>query len=186
MFTGISWVMASLLLASGFSVAWTYNRLVGRQNQLREAWSGVDVQLKRRHDLIPNLVECVKAYRAHEQTLLENIARTRDLAQAAQGVGNASAAENGLTRDLRSLFAVAEAYPELKADQNFRQLSASLVETEDNLQFARRYYNGSVRDYNNLVQTFPSLLVARGFGFSPAEFFEIETATERTAPEVKL
>jgi LemA protein len=180
------WIFAGLLAAAGLYAVWTYNRLVGLQNQLREAWSGVDVQLKRRHDLIPNLVECVKGYRNHEQTLLENIARTRNLAQSAHGVGDTSTAENGLTRDLRSLFAVAEAYPELKADQNFRQLSASLVETEDNIQFARRYYNGSVRDYNNLVQTFPSLVVARGFRFSAAEFFEIETATERAAPEVKL
>jgi len=180
------WIFAGLLAAAGLYAVWTYNRLVGLQNQLREAWSGVDVQLKRRHDLIPNLVECVKGYRNHEQTLLENIARARNIAQSAQGVGDTSTAENGLTQNLRSLFAVAEAYPELKADQNFRQLSASLVETEDNIQFARRYYNGSVRDYNNLVQTFPSLVVARGFRFSAAEFFEIETATERAAPEVRL
>ena len=179
-------IIAGLPAVAGLYAVWTYNRLVALRNRLREAWSGVDVQLKRRRDLIPNLVECVKGYRSHEQTLLENIARTRNLAQAAHGVGDISTAENGLTRNLRSLFAVAEAYPELKADQNFRQLSASLVETEDNIQFARRYYNGSVRDYNNLVQTFPSLVVARGFRFSAAEFFEIETATERAAPEVKL
>lgn len=165
---------------------WVYNRLVALRNQLREAWSGVDVQLKRRHDLIPNLVECVKGYRTHEQNVLEAVARERGLAQTAQGIPGTSAAENGLTQNLRSLFAIAEAYPDLKADKNFRQLSATLVDVENDIQFARRYYNGSVRDLNNLVQTFPSLLVARGFKFTPAEFFEIETATERTAPEVKL
>jgi LemA protein len=165
---------------------WVYNRLVALQNQLREAWSGVDVQLKRRHDLIPNLVECVKGYRTHEQNVLEAVARERGAAQTAQGIPGTSAAENSLTQNLRSLFAVAEAYPDLKADKNFRQLSATLVDVENDIQFARRYYNGSARDLNNLVQTFPSLLVARGFNFAPADFFEIETTTERNAPEVKL
>ncbi len=179
---GIGGVLALALIYAG----WVYNRLVALQNQLREAWSGVDVQLKRRHDLIPNLVECVKGYRSHEQNVLEAVARERSAAQTAQGIPGTAAAENGLTQNLRSLFAVAEGYPDLKADQNFRQLSATLVEVENDIQFARRYYNGSARDLNNLVQTFPSLLVARGFKFHPAEFFEIETATERNAPEVKL
>jgi LemA protein len=165
---------------------WVYNRLVALQNQLREAWSGVDVQLKRRHDLIPNLVECVKGYRTHEQKVLEAVARERGAAQTAQGIPGTSAAENSLTQNLRSLFAVAEAYPDLKADKNFRQLSTTLVDVENDIQFARRYYNGSARDLNNLIQTFPSLLVARGFNFTPADFFEIETATDRNAPEVKL
>jgi LemA protein len=146
----------------------------------------VDVQLKRRHDLIPNLVECVQGYRTHERTVLAALARERSLAQTTPDVSRISTAENGLTQYLRALFAVAEAYPELKADQNFRQLSASLVAVENDIQFARRYYNGSVRDLNNMVQSFPSLLVARGFHFVPAEFFEIETATERNAPEVKI
>jgi LemA protein len=176
---------AAMLLGAGYGV-WIYNRLVALQNQMREAWSGVDVQLKRRHDLVPNLVECVKGYRTHEQSVLAAVARERGAAQSAQGVSGTSAAENSLTQNLRALFAVAEAYPDLKADKNFRQLSATLVAVENDIQFARRYYNGSVRDLNNLVQTFPSLLVARGFNFSPAEFFEIETATERTAPAVKL
>ena len=176
---------ATVMLAGGYAM-WVYNRLVALQNQLREAWSGVDVQLKRRHDLIPNLVECVKGYRTHEQNVLEAVARERGAAQSAQGISGTSAAENSLTQNLRALFAVAEAYPDLKADKNFRQLSATLVAVENDLQFARRYYNGSVRDLNNLVQAFPSLLVARGCKFPPAEFFEIETATERDAPEVKL
>ena len=186
MLTGLSWLVAGVVVVAATYAVWTFNRLVGLRNQLREAWSGVDVQLKRRHDLVPNLVECVKGYRTHEQTVLESVARQRGAAQSAQGVAGASAAENSLTQNLRALFAVAEAYPDLKADKNFRQLSATLVTVENDIQFARRYYNGSVRDLNNLVQTFPSLLVARGFNFSPAEFFEIETATERNAPEVKL
>lgn len=179
-------ILAAIAIVSSGYAVWIYNRLVALQNQLREAWSGVDVQLKRRHDLIPNLVECVKGYRTHEENVLAAVTRERGAAQAAQGISGASAAENGLTQNLRSLFAVAEAYPDLKADKNFRQLSATLVGVENDIQFARRYYNGSVRDLNNLVQTFPSQLVARGFKFAPAEFFEIETTTERSAPEVKL
>ena len=186
MLAALSWTVVGLVVAAGSYATWTFNRLVGLRNQLREAWSGVDVQLKRRHDLVPNLVECVKGYRMHEQNVLEAVARERGAAQSAQGISSTSAAENNLTKNLRTLFAVAEAYPELKADQNFRQLSASLVAVENDIQFARRYHNGSVRDLNNLVQTFPSLLVARTFKFTPAEFFEIETTTERTAPEVKL
>lgn len=186
MWAVISWTAIALVLAAAAYTAWTYNRLVGLKNQLREAWSGVDVQLKRRHDLIPNLVECVKGYRTHEQEVLEAVTRERSAAQAARGIPGASTAENHLTQQLRSLFAVAEAYPELKADQNFRQLSASLVTVENDIQFARRYYNGSVRDLNNLVQTFPSLLVARGFRFGEEEFFEIETTVERNVPAVQL
>jgi len=178
--------LGGVLLMALVYTGWVYNRLVALQNQLREAWSGVDVQLKRRHDLIPNLVACVRGYRAHEQNVLEAVARERGAAQAAQGISGTAAAENNLTQNLRSLFAVAEAYPDLKADKNFRQLSATLVEVENDIQFARRYYNGSARDLNNLVQTFPSLMVARNFKFAPADFFEIETATERNAPEVKL
>ena len=179
-------ILIVLLVVGGIYPAVAFNRLVRQRNQLREAWSGMDVQLKRRHDLVPNLVQCVQGYRGHEQTVLGEIAAARTRAQSAQGVPNASAAENELTKNLRSLFILAEAYPDLKADASFRQLSASLVEIEDNIQYARRFYNGTVRDYNNLVQSFPSLMVARIFGFAPAEFFEIETATERAAPQVKL
>jgi len=114
------------------------------------------------------------------------IARERAAAQSAQGVPGASAAENGLTQNLRQLFAVAEAYPDLKADKNFRQLGDTLVAVENDIQYARRYYNGSVREPSNLIQTFPSLLVTRGGHFVPVEFFELETVTERTAPEVRL
>lgn len=186
MLAGLSWAIAGLFIAAGIYAIWTFNRLVGLRNQLREAWSGVDVQLKRRHDLIPNLVECVKGYRLHEQNVLEAVVRERSAAPSVRDISGTSAAENSLTRNLRNLFAVAEAYPELKADQNFRQLSATLVAVENDIQFARRYYNGSVRDLNNLVQAFPSLLVARGLKFETAEYFELETVTERATPEVKL
>jgi LemA protein len=182
----LSWVLAGVILVPGLWLAVLYNRLVRLQNRLREAWSGVDVQLKRRHDLIPNLVECVKGYRDHEQNVLAAVAQSRSLARAADDVPGIRAAEHQLTQNLRALLAVAEAWPALKADQNFRQLSATLIAVEDDLQHARRYYNGSVRDFNNLVQTFPGLLVARCFHFKPVDYFELETATERTVPEVGL
>ncbi len=180
------WSLLGLLFLILVYAAWAFNRLVTLRNRLREAWSDVDVQLKRRHDLVPNLVECVKGYRGHERALLESLTRSRTAALAAQGVARAGSVENELTKGLRSLFVLAEAYPDLKADKSFRQLSASLVEIEDTLQYARRFYNGTVRDLNNLVQSFPSLMVAGLFRFHPAEFFEVESATERRAPEVKL
>lgn len=181
---GAGWVAGAVLLAVCGWLAVAFNRLVGQRNRLREAWSGIDVQLKRRHTLVPSLVECVKGYRAHERGVFEAVAAQRATAQAASGAEAAGAAESGLSRQLRTLFALAEAYPELKADAQFRQLSASLVEIEDQLQYARRYYNGSVRDYNTLVESFPGLIPARLFGFRPAPFFEIENAIERQAPEV--
>lgn len=183
---GVPWLVAGVVVGAGVYGLWIYNRLVGLRNQLRAAWSDVDVQLKRRHDLIPNLVECVKGYRTHEQSVFESIARERGRAQSARDIPGATSAENSLTQNLRWLFAIAEAYPDLKADQNFRQLSATLVAVENDIQYSRRYYNGSVRDLNNLIQTFPSLLVARVFKFVSVEFFELETTAERNAPEVKL
>ena len=182
----ILWSLLGLLLLLLAYGGWVFNHLVSLRNRLREAWSDVDVQLKRRHDLVPNLVECVKAYRGYERSLLESLAHSRSAAQAAQGVTNTGTVENGLTKDLRSVFAVAEAYPDLKADKNFRQLSASLVEIEDTLQYARRFYNGAVRDLNNLTQSFPSMIVATLCRFQSAEFFEVEGAMERQAPQVKL
>lgn len=171
---------------AGVYVLWTFNRLVGLRNRLREAWSGIDVQLKRRHDLIPNLVEVTKGYRAHEQKVFESVAAARQRAISTEGVSAVQPAENELTRSLRSLFAVAEAFPQLKADANYRQLSDALTTVENDLQYARRYYNGTVRDFNILVQSFPSMLVARAGGFAAAQYFEIETVTERAAPEVRV
>lgn len=176
------------LLASGAAIAiwivWTYNRLITQRNALQEAWSGIEVQLKRRHELVPRLVTCVTAYRDHESAVLESVARARSAAQQAHSARDASAVENTLSGRLRELLVVVEGYPELKADANFRQLSGQLVETEDQLQFARRYFNGVVRDLNNLVESFPSMFVARAGGFRKEAFFAVEAGVERQAPAV--
>ena len=172
-------------VAAGW-VALVFNRFIRRRNLMREAWSGVDVQLKRRHDLVPRLVDCVKGYRAHEAGVLERVASARAQAQSAQDFAATGAAENDLARGLRGLLAVAEAYPDLKASESFRGLSGALIEIEDQLQYARRYYNGAVRDYNILVEAFPSQLFARLFGFHAEPFFQIESSIEGQAPEVSL
>ena len=182
MLTG--WVIVILFFGV---IAWavtTYNRLVRLRNQVSEAWADIDVQLTRRFDLIPNLVEIVKGYQRHEADVLEDVTRLRSDAQTP--VERRAARENKLTDHIVKLFAVAEAYPELKADENFRTLHHSLAEVEDHLQFSRRFYNGTVRDNNNLVEGFPSMLIARIFNFRLAEFFEIELASMREAPEVDL
>jgi len=185
----MSAIVSGGLALAAIAVVWlgfTFNRFIRYRNLMREAWSGVDVQLKRRHDLVPRLVECVKGYRAYEQSVLESLTLARARAGAAQGAVEAGNAETGLTQQMRQFLTVAEAYPDLKASGNFRQLSDSLVETEDQLQYARRYFNGTVRDYNILAESFPSQLVARLSGFKPAAFFEVESSVEKQAPEVKL
>jgi LemA protein len=180
------WIATGIATLAAVWLAWAFNRLIRQRNLLREAWSGIEVQLKRRHDLVPNLVECVQGYRAHERGLFEVIAAQRARALEARGAAAASAEGNRLAEHLRRLFAVAEAYPELKADRNFRQLSDNLIEIEDQLQYARRYYNGTVRDINTLIETFPGMIPAKIFHFQAAEFFEIENAAERQAPAVTL
>jgi len=167
-------------------VAWMYNRLVRHRNRVEEAWSGIDVQLRFRHDLIPNLVETVRGYAGHERNLLEELTRLRADAGRSGDPADTEEAETHLTETLRRLFAVTEAYPELKASENFLKLQEQLVEIEDRIQMARRYYNGSVRDYNTLVESFPSNLAAGLFGFDERDFFEIETATHRLVPAVCL
>ena len=161
-----------------------FNRLVRARNMVNEAWSGIDVQLRRRHDLVPNLVEAVKGYSKHESTLFNEITQTRVDSLKAGSAKAIGEAETTLTGQLKSLFAVAEAYPDLKASGNFIELQKGLVEIEDQIQYARRYYNGSVRDYNILAESFPSNVLANAFGFRKREFFEIEFATERQAPDV--
>lgn len=163
---------------------WTFNRLVKTRNQVKEAWAGIDVQLQRRYDLVPSLVATVKGYASHESGALERVTRLR----GNPGMQPAERAdeESGLSRSIGHLFALAENYPDLKASESFQQLHRSLVEVEEQLQFARRYYNGSVRDNNNLVEGFPSMVIARAFGFATAVFFEIELASQRTVPEVDL
>ncbi len=168
------------------AVVMIYNSFVRKRNLVQEAWSGIDVQLKRRYDLIPNLVRSVQGYAKHEKGLFESVTNARTRAIEAHGVKPQAEAENTLTGQIRSLFAVAENYPSLKANENFISLQNSLNEIEDQIQMARRYYNGTVRDFNILVQSFPSNLIAGIFDFKQKEFFEIELATQRETPEVKF
>lgn len=151
-----------------------YNSLVKSKVRVEEAWSDITVQLKRRYDLIPNLVNTVKGYAAHEQSVFQNVTEARSNAMQAEGVKEQAQAENAFTDTLKSLFAVSEAYPDLKADQNFKALQDELVDTEDKIQAARRFYNGSARDLNIKIKTFPNIIVAGPLGFKEVEFFEVE------------
>jgi LemA protein len=164
-----------------------YNSLVSGRNHVRESWSGIDTELKRRYDLIPNLVETVRGYAKHEREVLERVTEARTRAVASTGSPASQAQdENALVGALKQLFAVVEGYPDLKASQNFLALQHQLTETEDRIQAARRFYNANVRDYNNRCQMFPTNLMAGMFKFEPAEFFEIESAVQREAPQVDL
>jgi len=185
----MSWFGIGFLVLVGLLVLWfvaIYNRFIRGKNLVREGWSGIDVQLKRRHDLIPNLIESVKGYMQYEQKTLANIVELRTRSISAGSVKEKAEVEGELTRALKSIFALAEAYPDLKANQSFLDLQSNLAGIEDQIQLARRYYNGAVRDFNILVEAFPSVLVARMFNFQLAEFFEIETAAEREVPSVKF
>lgn len=158
-------------------------------NKAKEAWSDIDVQLKRRYDLIPNLVEAVKGYAKHESTAFENVTRARAAAMGAGSLSEKGQAEVALAGALKSVFAIAEAYPELKANQNFLSLQSDLKDTEDKVQMSRRYYNGNVRDLNTVVQQFPMNIVAQIFKFSQMEFFQLdasETEAAKKAPQVKF
>lgn len=179
----MEWLITLVILLV-LAVIWIYNRLVKQRNIVAEAWSGIDVQLQRRHELVPNLVSTVKGYMAHEAGVLENVTLARSALP--DQVAELSDQETRLSRSLGKLFALAEDYPDLKASKGFQQLHESLAEIEEQLQFARRYYNGAVRDNNNLVESIPSNLVARSFGFHSAEFFEIELVSQRKAPRVAL
>jgi LemA protein len=185
----MSWFGIGFLVLVGLLVLWfvaIYNRFIRGKNLVQEGWSGIDVQLKRRHDLIPNLIESVKGYMQYEQKTLANIVELRTRSISAGSVKEKAEVEGELTRALKSIFALAEAYPDLKANQSFLDLQSNLAGIEDQIQLARRYYNGAVRDFNILVESFPSVLVAKMFNFQLAEFFEIETAAEREVPSVKF
>lgn len=178
-----------LVVLLGFVALWfvvTYNQFIREKNLISEAWSGIDVQLKRRYDLIPNLIETVKGYMQHERKLFEEIANLRAKSLSSESIREKAGAEDALTRTLKTLFAVAEAYPELKANQNFLDLQKSLTDIEAEIQLSRRYYNGTVRNFNIRVESFPSSIVAKKFGFTKREFFEIEDAAQRKKPEVKF
>jgi LemA protein len=178
----------AVLVVIGLALVGIYNSLVRLNIQVDNAWSDIDVQLKRRHDLIPNVVETVKGYAAHEKGTLEAVVNARAKAVSVQGAGPAERgqAEGMLTQALRGLFALAEAYPQLRATENFQQLQATLAQIEDAVQNARRYYNAVVRDLNTKVQQFPSNIVAGLFGFKNREFFEIPDAGQREVPQVKF
>ncbi|MCP5477474.1 MAG: LemA family protein [Rhodanobacteraceae bacterium] len=180
----MTWIVAVFITIAAL-LALLFNRLVRDRNQVAAAWSDVDVQLQRRHDLVPRLVEVVKAYAAHESELFSRLAAERSASLHAGGIGERGDIEQRVDRDARQLLALAEDYPDLKASENFAQLSSQLVEVEDHLQYARRFYNGSVRQYNTRCEQFPHLLIARAFAFHPAEFFAAE-ADSRGAVEVKL
>jgi LemA protein len=168
-------------------VAWLisiYNGLVRKRNLVREAWSGIDVQLKRRYDLIPNLVETVKGYTKHEEGIFAEVARLRSNAINAGSPEEQGKAEAALTAGLRTVFAVAEAYPDLKASENYRDLQKSLQTIEDELQLSRRYYNGTTRDYNTSIESFPNVLIAGSLGFKQAGFFELDDVAQRETPKV--
>jgi LemA protein len=163
-----------------------YNGLVSLRVRADSSWSDIDVQLKRRHDLIPNLVETVKGYAAHEKSTFENISKWRSAAMQATGPAERGQAENQLTGALRQLFAVAEAYPQLRASENFSSLQASLASIESDIQNARRYYNAVVRDYNTRLQSFPANMFAGALGFQARQFFELDAPAEREVPTVKF
>jgi LemA protein len=178
------WILL-LLLAVTVAGILVYNGLVRLREQVDSAWADIDVQLKRRHDLVPNLVETVKAYALHEKDTLETVVRARSAALSADGPAERGEAENRLAGALRSLFALSESYPDLRANESFLGLQDSLSDLEDHLQRARRYYNAVVRDYNTRVRQVPTNLVAGAFGFRAREFFQAERGA-RAVPEVRL
>lgn len=164
----------------------TYNRLITAKNAADNSWSDIDVQLKRRYDLIPNLVETVKGYATHEKSLFEDVTKARSAAMGAKTPAESAAAENMLAGTLKTLFAVAENYPELKASQNFMELQSELRDTEDKVQAARRFYNANVRDWNTLIQKVPTNIVANSLKFVARQFFEVADQAQREAPQVKF
>jgi len=168
----MGWIIAGIVVLLLLLVVGIYNSLVGARNRVDNSWAQVDVQLKRRYDLIPNLVETVKGYASHEQQTFERVTQARSAAQSAEGPAEQAEAENFLTSALRQLFAVAEAYPELRASENFQGLQAELSETENRIAVSRQIYNDTVLTYNNKVQQVPTNLVASVFGFDEREFFE--------------
>lgn len=179
----IALIVMTLLIAA---VVWIYNRLVSDRNQVLAAWSDIDVQLKRRHDLVPQLVNCVKSYTSFEKAVFTAVTQLRGRSEAASHLPEKAAVEEQVQAGIHDIVVRAEAYPDLKADQNYRQLVGELTEVEDHIQYARRFYNGTVRLFNTRLQSFPHLLVAGPCGFRAAEYFEVQQATERHTPRVEL
>ncbi len=178
-----------ILLVVVVIVLWVigaFNSLVSRKNRVAEAWSDIEVQLKRRYDLIPNLIETVKGYATHEKSILENVTKARTAAMSTEDPKAKLQAENQLSQTLKSLFAVAENYPQLKANENFGKLQDELTDTEDKIQAARRFYNGNVRDYNTAIEVFPKNIIAGAFGFKQKELFDVDNDAERQPVKVKF
>lgn len=187
--TTLLWVVLVVIVVLIAAIIGMYNSLIRLKNRVDEAWSDIDVQLKRRYDLIPNLVETVKGYASHEQETLEKVTKARTDAMSAQSGGDPKAqaqAENMLSSTLKSIFALSENYPELKANENFLELQRELSDTENKIQASRRFYNGNVRDFNTKLQVFPTNIMAGMLGFKNREFFEIEDAKERENVKVKF
>ena len=183
-----AWIVIGIIVAVIAWIIFIYNSLVAMRQRVSQAFADVDVQLKQRHDLIPNLVETVKGYAAHERGTLEAVVQARNAAMAAQGPAQMAAAENQLTGALRQLFALSEAYPDLKANQNFQQLQMELSDLENKIAAARRFFNNAVQEYNTGIEQFPAVMLAGSFGFTRREFFELgeERAVVERAPQVKF
>jgi len=182
-------ILLVILVAVVLAILWiigAFNGLVTLKNRAKEAWADIDVQLKRRYDLIPNLVETVKGYATHERELFEKVTQARTAAMGATGLKDRGDAENALSGTLKSLFAVAESYPDLKASQNFLALQNELTDTEDKIQAARRFYNTNVRDLNIKIESFPANLIAGSFGFKEMELFQTANEAERQPVQVKF
>lgn len=169
-----------------FWLIFSYNRFIHLNAMLKEGWSGIDVQLKRRYDLIPNLVSTVKGYSIHEKNIIEDIVRMRAASMGTSNIQEKAAAEQGLTQSLKTLFALTEQYPNLKANENFLALQQELGSLEQELQLARRYYNGTARNYNIALTTFPSNIIARPFGFITTPYFEVTSSDERDVPKINF
>ena len=182
----IGWIILIVVVLVGLWLLGTYNGLITLRNQTQEAWADIDVQLKRRYDLIPNLVNAVKGYAAHESGVFEKVSQARAVAMGAQTPEAKAEANNALAGTLKTLFAVAEAYPELKANENFLQLQNELSDTEDKIQAARRFYNGNVRDFNTKLQVFPTNMIGNALGFKAYGFYEITNAVEKEVPKVQF
>ena len=183
------WILLGVVVLVVLWVIMTYNGLVSLRQRCRQAFSDIDVQLKQRHDLVPNLVETVKGYAAHEKQTLENVIRARNAAVSAQGPVAQAAAEGALQGALRQIFALAEAYPDLKANQNFQQLQGELSDLENKIAAARRFFNNTAAEYNSTRESFPAVLFAQSMGFGPQEFFNLDEAERKavsTAPQVKF
>ena len=179
-----TWIIAGVAALTVVYIWAKYNGIVTLLNRAQEAWSDIDVQLKRRYDLIPNLIETVKGYAKQEQEVFEKVTEARASAMKAQGVGEQGKAENMLTDALKSIFAVAENYPTLRSSENFQKLQDELTDTENKIEASRRFYNTNVRDYNTSIQVFPGSIVARMFRYSDKDFFQVENEKEKEAPKV--